>query len=381
MKAAVLYAPGSPLAVEEVDLDPPRSGEVLVRLVASGICRSDLHIARGVHPAPLPIVLGHEGAGIVEALGEGVSHVRPGDHVVLSWLPYCGRCRWCRAGRPNLCGDLAWSDAGLMRDRSTRLHRGELRIHHNTSSTFAERTVVPAETAIPVDPSLPLAEVVLLGCAVLTGVGAVLSTARVRPGQSVAVIGCGGVGLSVVQGAAIAGADPIVAVDVAPSRLETARALGATHAVAAGAGAGAGAAAGSPRAGAAERIAGVRRAVREVVDGVDYVFEALGEVETIEMALALAGRGGTVVLIGLAPPSARVPIDPLTMTFEERTITGCLYGSCIPDRDIPKLLSLYRSGRLRLDAMIGGTCGLEGINDAFARIESGEGGRTIVVFG
>lgn len=373
MKAAVLHVSRSPLVVEEVDLDPPRAGEVLVRLAASGVCRSDLHIMRGVHPAPLPVVLGHEGAGVVEAVGPGVDRVRPGDHVVLTWLPYCGRCRWCRAGRPNLCGDLAWSDAGLMRDGTTRLHRGGLRIHHSTSSTFAERTVVAAETAIPVDPALPLAEIALLGCAVMTGVGAVLNTAHVGPGQSVAVIGCGGVGLSVVQGAAIAGADPIVALDVIAARLEAARALGATHAV------------GVERPGAerpgTERAEAADRAVRAIVPGgVDYAFEALGEAGTIELALRVAARGGTAVLIGLAPPAARVSIDPLTMTFEERTITGCLYGSCDPARDVPRLLDLYRSGRLRLGALVGATCGLEEINEAFARMERGEGGRTVILY-
>jgi Zn-dependent alcohol dehydrogenase len=289
-----------------------------------------------------------------------VDRVRPGDHVVLTWLPFCGRCRWCRAGRPNLCGDLAWSDAGFLRDGTTRLHRGDLRIHHSTASTYAEKTVVPAETAVLVDPSLPLAEVALLGCAVMTGVGAVLNTARVRPGQSVAVVGCGGVGLSVVQGAAVAGASPIVAVDTSPASLAAARALGATHAVPAGAAA---------------------RSLPDIVPGgADYVFEALGDAATIGLALSLAARGGTVVLIGLAPPSARVPIDPLAMTLEERTITGCLYGSCVPDRDVPRLIDLYRAGRLRLDALVGSTCGLDGINDAFARMERGEGGRTIIVY-
>ena len=362
MKAAVLYKRGGPLVVEEIDLDGPRSGEVLVRLAASGVCRSDLHLMRGVHPAPLPIVLGHEGAGVVEEVGEGVTHVRPGDHVVLSWLPHCGRCRFCAAGRPTLCTDLAWADAGLMRDGTTRLHRGDLRIHHNASSTFAEKTVVPAVSAIRIDPSLPISEAALLGCAVMTGIGAVLNTARVRPGSSVAVLGCGGVGLCIVQGAAIARAARIVAIDIQRGRLDRAGALGATDLIDTS---GADAAA----------------AVREVLpDGADYVFEALGESATIELATRITGRGGMTVLVGLAHPDTRIPFDPLQMTFEERTITGCLYGSCVPARDFPMLIDLYRSGSLRLDRLVGSTCRLEEINDAFERMERGEGARTLVLY-
>ncbi len=199
MRAAVLYEFGSPLRIEEVEVDPPGRGEVLVRLAASGVCHSDWHTAQCIHPSPLPVILGHEGAGVVEEVGEGVDAVAPGDHVVLSWLPYCGRCRWCTAGRPNLCDDLAWSDAGTMRDGGIRFHRGGRRIHHYTTSSFAERTVVPEQTVIPVDRSLPLAELALIGCAVMTCVGAVTNTAGVRPGQTVAVVGCGGVGLNVVQ--------------------------------------------------------------------------------------------------------------------------------------------------------------------------------------
>jgi S-(hydroxymethyl)glutathione dehydrogenase/alcohol dehydrogenase len=360
MKAAVLHEVGAPLVVEEIDIEPPRAGEVLVRLGASGVCRSDWHLARGVHATPLPVVLGHEGAGIVEAIGQGVTEVRPGDHVVLSWLPYCGRCRFCRDDRPVLCADLAWSEAGTMRDGTTRLRHGGGRVHHSTASTFAEKTVVPAQTAIPIDPSVPAAQAALVGCAVLTGFGAVRNTARVRAGRSVAVIGCGGVGLSIVQAAALAGAAPIVAVDAAPAKRALARDLGATEAVAAGDGEGA-----------------VRRALG---GGADYVFEAVGEPETIALALRLVGRGGTAVLVGLAPPAARTPIDPLSLVFEERTVTGCLYGSCVPPRDIPAVLDLARAGRLRLDRLVGATCGLEGINDAFERLARGDTARTVVLF-
>lgn len=361
MKAAVLYEYGEPLVVEEVELDRPREGEVLVRMAASGVCRSDLHTIKGVHPWALPVVMGHEGAGVVEEVGPGVGHVRPGDHVILSWLPYCGRCRFCSAGRPNLCEDLEWSIAGTMMDGTTRLHKDGQRIHHYNTSSFAERSVVPAQTAIPIDPSLPLVELALMGCAVMTGVGAVLNTARVRPGESVVVVGCGGVGLSAVQGAAIAGARPIVAVDAVAAKLDLACQLGATNGV------------DTSRGDAAA-------AVREILaGGADHVFEAIGQPETIGLALDLTGRGGQTVLVGLAAPDAGIPFDPLTLTFEERSIRGSWYGGCRPGVDFRLLLDLYGAGKLRLDPLIS-TCALEDVNEAFAAMEAGEVARSVIVF-
>jgi S-(hydroxymethyl)glutathione dehydrogenase/alcohol dehydrogenase len=361
VRAAVLYEFGAPLVVEQVELDPPRESEVLVRMAASGVCRSDLHTIKGIHPWALPVVMGHEGAGIVEQVGPGVAHVGPGDHVVLSWLPYCGSCRFCSVGRPNLCENLEWSIAGTMIDGTTRFHKEGRPIHHYNTSSFAEHSVVPAQTAISIDPSLPLIELALLGCAVMTGVGAVLNTARVRPGESAVVVGCGGVGLNAVQGAVIAGARPIVAVDAVPSKLELARELGATHAVDAS-------------------QDGVVGAVREIVGhGADHVFEAIGQPETIELALELVGRGGQAVLIGLAPPEARVPLDALTLTFEERVIRGSWYGGCRPGVDFALLIELYRAGRLRLDPLIS-TCPLDAVNDAFAAMEAGGAARSVIVF-
>jgi S-(hydroxymethyl)glutathione dehydrogenase / alcohol dehydrogenase len=366
MRAAVLYEFGSPLRIEEVEIDPPGRGEVLVRLAASGVCHSDWHTAQGIHPSPLPVILGHEGAGVVEEVGEGVDAVAPGDHVVLSWLPYCGRCRWCTAGRPNLCDDLAWSDAGTMRDGGIRFHRGGRRIHHYTTSSFAERTVVPEQTVIPVDRSLPLAELALIGCAVMTGVGAVTNTAGVRPGQTVAVVGCGGVGLNVVQGAAIAGASVIVALDVLDSKLQLARELGATHAV---------------NTTGASRPGEVRSQIEQIVPGgVDHSFEALGRPSTIELAVELIGKAGTAVLVGMAPPEARISIDALTITCQERAVKGCWYGSCRPPVDVPALVELYRSGRLRLDPLVSATCTLDEVNEAFRRMQDGEVARTVIVY-
>jgi len=362
VKAAVLYEIGKPLVVEEVELDAPRAGELRVRLAASGVCRSDWHIIQGVHDTPLPVVLGHEGAGWVEEVGPGVEHVRPGDAVVLTWLPHCGRCAQCRVGRPTQCNEVGWSDLGLMRDGTTRLHRGDRRIHHNTSSTFAEQTVVPAETAIPLDPSIDLREAALLGCAVMTGVGAVRQTAGVAPGQSVAVVGCGGVGLSALQGAAIAQASPIVALDVVPAKLELARRMGATHVV------------------DASRPDALECARAILPAGADCVIEALGHAATLELAVRLSARGGKTVLVGLAAPDTRLSLEALDLVFEERSIVGCMYGSCVPSRDYPELFELIREGRLRVGELVETTCALEAINEAFARMARGEGARTIIAY-
>lgn len=361
--AAVLYGFGEPLVVEEINVDPPRYGEVSVRMGASGVCHSDLHTAQGIHPASLPVILGHEGAGIVEDVGDGVEHLSVGDHVILSWLPYCGRCRFCASGRPALCAALAWSDAGTMRDGTTRFHRGDVPLRHYTASSFAELTVVPAQTAIPVDRSLPFTELALLGCAVMTGTGAVLNTAAVRPGETVAVVGCGGVGLSIVQGARIAGARTIVALDQVDWKLDLARHLGASDTI--------NVASTDARAGLDEISPG----------GVDYSFEAIGRPETIEMALGLVARGGTAVLVGMAPPDARVPLDCLTLTVEERSIIGSWYGSCRPPTDFDRLIGFYQRGQIDVTSMITRTCRLEDVNEAFAAMQRGEVARTVIDYG
>ncbi len=362
MRAAVLYAFGEPLRIEELEVDPPKAGEVLVRMAASGVCRSDWHTARGVHPHALPIVLGHEGAGVVEAVGEGVTGLEPGNHVVCSWLPYCGACRRCLAGRPVLCEHQRVFDEGYLADGTTRFHKGDVSIRHNVPSSFAERSVVPARTAIKVDRSLPLEQVALLGCAVATGVGAVLNTARVRPGESVVVIGCGGVGLSVIQGARIAGAAPIVAVDVVSSKLELAARVGATDTILSD--------------------ANVEGAIGEAIDGgADHAFEALGRPETIALAFRVLSPGGTAVLVGMAPSEARVPLDALTLTVQERTVTGSWYGSIVPPRDLPMLADLLGRGELQLEPMIARTCSLDQIGEALAAFERGEDARWVIVHG
>jgi S-(hydroxymethyl)glutathione dehydrogenase/alcohol dehydrogenase len=359
--AAVMAQVGAPLDVREISVDAPHAGEVLVRMAASGVCHSDLHTLDGVQPFPLPVVLGHEGAGVVEAVGPDVTGLQAGDHVMLSWVPYCGRCRMCAQGRPNLCEDLAWSDAGTMMDGTVRFHAGATRVHHYTVSTFSGRSVVPAQSCIPVAGDLPLTELALMGCAVMTGFGAVFNTAGVRPGDRVAVIGCGGVGLNVIQAAAIAGATTIIAVDVSREALALAESLGATATVCAS---------------GAEAEAAIRR---HGGGAVDCAFEALGRRDTIELALGVTGRGGQTVLIGMAAPGVPASIDPLSITLEERVVRGCWYGSCRPPVDFPVLVDLYRAGRIRLAAMTE-PIRLQDVNAAFDALRSGRAGRSVIVF-
>ena len=336
MRAAVLWDVDD-LRVEDLDLDPPKPGEVAIRMAASGVCRSDYHSVHGIHRHAMPIVLGHEGSAVVEELGEGVTGLKPGDHVVCSWLPYCGSCRRCTAGRPVVCERLSVFDEGFLADGTTRFSHGETRIHHNVPSSFAERSVVPANTVFPVDPALPLEQVALLGCAVMTGVGAVLNTAKVRPGDSVLVI-----------------ASPIVAVDVVEAKLELAKELGATETVLAG---------------------------RDPVpDGFDYAIECLGRTETIEQAMRAVGPGGTTVLVGMAAPDARAPLDALRTTTKELTVVGSWYGSVVPPRDLPLLAHLLSFGELRLEPMIARTIRLDQIHDALARFEAGEETRSVIVY-
>jgi S-(hydroxymethyl)glutathione dehydrogenase/alcohol dehydrogenase len=359
-RAAVLHEFGSPLVIEELALDPPRAGEIQVRIAATGVCHSDLDTVKGLDPSPLPLVLGHEGAGVVEDVGDGVVGLRPGDHVVLSWLPYCGRCRRCIAGRPNICEDLGWFDAGTMRDGTTRFHLDGRSVYHHAPASFAERSIVPAETAIRLDRSMPLEEAAMIGCAVMTGVGAVLNTAKVRPAESAVVIGCGGVGLNVLQGLRIAAASPVIAVDVVDEKLALARQLGATDTWNASEG-------------------DVATHVREILpDGADHVFEALGGPTTIEVAFGLVASGGNAVVVGLAPEGTTVPIEAYALTSGDRSLLGSWYGACVPPRDFPTLLRLYRSGRLELEPLIGATCALDDINEGLARIERREVGRTVI---
>jgi Zn-dependent alcohol dehydrogenase len=364
IRAAVLREPGSPVATETVELEPPRDGEVFVRVAAAGVCRSDLHFADGALGAGRwPMVLGHEGAGVVEEVGPGVTHVAPGDRVAFCFVPSCGACRFCRAGRPNLCGPAGKSSlTGTLLDGTSRLSSedGTPLQHCLLTSCFAERVVVAAAGAIPLPESVPLWQAALLGCGVITGVGAVRNTARVRIGESVCVVGCGGVGLQVVAGARLAGASPIVAVDRDPAKLELALARGATHAV-------------------DSSSSNPRREVRRLTDGgADYAFEVVGLAETIRMAWDALRPGGTAVVVGLAAKGVEVSL-PAIEFLSEKSILGCYYGSANVSVELPELVRLVAEGRLELADVVSHFTDLDGVEAALERLRTGEGARTIVV--
>jgi len=361
IRAAVLHEPGR-LAIEDVDLDPPRAGEVLVRVVAAGVCRSDLHFVDGVlGDRRWPMVLGHEGAGVVEAVGDGVEHVVSGDRVVFCFVPSCGACAQCRAGRSNLCAPAAErSFAGVLMDGTSRLRLtdGTVLQHGLMTACFAERTVVMAAGAVPISDTLPLWQAALLGCGVVTGIGAVRNAARVRIGESVCVVGCGGVGLHVVAGARLAGAGRIVAVDRDPLKLELALRRGATDAVDASAGA---------------------RAVRKLTGGgVDHAFEVVGRPETIRFAWDVLRPGATAIVVGVAPRGVEVSLPALEF-LSEKTIRGCYYGSADVAAELPAIARLVAGGRLELAEVVSHFAELDGIGEAFDRLRAGEGARTIVV--
>ena len=364
VRAAVFSGAGRPIRVTEVELAPPGPGEVEVAIAAAGVCHSDLHIVLGDWPHPVPVVLGHEGSGIVAAVGAGVTSLSPGDHVVLSWMPACGRCRSCRRGRPAQCQLAAEvvAPGGVLHDGTSRLQiDGETGYHYLGVSSFAERAVLPESGAIRVRQDAPLELVALVGCAVATGVGAVRNTAGVPPGATVAVIGCGGVGLSCVQGARLAGASRIVAVDVVPDKLTVARRLGATDVMPAD---------GRP----------VVTALRALVpEGLDYVFDAIGKIETTEQAIAALGLGGSAVIVGLPPSGRQARFDPLALAEADQRILGCNYGSITPQRDIPQLVDEVMSGDLDLESMVSARRPLAEAAEALADLRSGRVLRQLLI--
>ena len=362
IQAAVLTYPGRPLEVDDLELEPPHEGEVLVRLAASGICRSDLSYIDGKWPVPLPIVLGHEGAGVVEDVGPGVDPDRVGQSVVLTFAPACGRCRFCLEGRANLCTTAAAGlDTGTLHDGTTRLRRRGRPVHHLAFvSSFATHAVVPATAALAVDERLDLTTGCLLGCGVTTGVLSVTKLAAARPGDAVAVFGCGGVGLSAVQGARMVSASPIIAVDPLPAKREMAQRLGATHTV-------------DPSAGPPSD------AVRGIVPGgVDLAVEALGRPEVAEQAFASVRDGGTTVLIGQPPMGVKAGVDVYDATQFEHRILGSNMGGAVPALDIPRLARLQAEGLLDVASLVTHRFGLENINEAVAMTASGEAGRVVI---
>jgi alcohol dehydrogenase len=357
------FAATRPLAIEEVVLAPPARGEVLVRIAAAGLCHSDLSVINGDRPRPTPMALGHEAAGVVEAIGEGVDDLVPGDHVVSVFMPSCGHCLPCAEGRPALCEPGARANtSGELLTGGRRLACDGIAVHHHLGvSAFAERAVVSRRSLVRIDPDIPLVEAALFGCAVLTGVGAVVNTARMPLGASAVVVGLGGVGLAALLGARAAGAGPLIAVDIAPDKLALAADLGAT--VVDG------------------RDADCVAQVAALTGGgADFVFEMAGVLPALRSALAMTRRGGTTVTAGLPAPGTELPVDIVRLVGEERTLKGSYMGSCVPARDIPRYIRLYREGRLPVDRLLGATLTLDEINEGFDRLHDGGAVRQIVRF-
>jgi Zn-dependent alcohol dehydrogenase len=351
------------MSVEEVELDAPGPGEVEVRLAASGVCHSDWNVVTGATANPFPTVLGHEGAGVVESVGEGVDTMSEGDHLILSWLPACGRCFYCSRGRQVLC-DVAMEDMfrGTLPGGTLRLSQnGDHLFHYSYLSAFAERCIVPEGCCVPIRKDASLDVAALVGCAVMTGYGAAVTRARIGPGETIAIFGAGGVGLSAIMGSVLAGARAIVAVDPFPFRRETALGLGATHAVDPG----------------SEDVVSI---LRELTDGrgADAAIDSAGVPWVLAHAYASVRRGGTVVAVGLPPEGTVAELPASDLAREEKIITGSFYGSCSPQIDMPIVLDLYMDGSLPLDRLISRAYPLAEINEAFAAMNAGEVARAVI---
>ena len=361
MKAVVCHELNK-ISVEEVTIDPPKAGEVGVRMVATGVCHSDLSVINGTIPVMLPCVLGHEGAGVVETVGEGVTNVAPGDHIITSFVPNCGECFHCLRGEAFLC--TALPPTGRQLDGTTRLRIGDRELGAFTGlGNMAERIVCPAISVVKIDPEVPLKTAALVGCGVTTGVGAAINTAKVAPGSRVAVFGCGGVGLSVIQGARIAGADRIIAVDLAANKLEMATRFGATDTVEAGNG--------DPVAAIKELTGGI---------GVDYAFEAIGVPAVVQQAYMATRRGGHTVVVGVGKVIEQISFNALLLSLEGKTIHGCMFGSANPRVDFPTLLDLSARGKLDLDGMVTNTYTIDEAPQAFEDLEKGINARGVILF-
>ncbi|AMP04608.1 alcohol dehydrogenase catalytic domain-containing protein [Collimonas pratensis] len=359
------YRQSRPLAIEELELAPPGRDEVLVRIRAAGLCHSDLSVINGDRPRPLPMALGHEAAGEVVQLGDGVTDLQTGDHVALVFVPSCGHCMPCCEGRPALCEPGAQANGNgtlLSGARLLASAQGEAVNHHLGCSAFAEYAVVSRHSLVKIDPALPFDEAALFGCAVLTGVGAVVNTAQVRAGQSVAVVGLGGVGLAALLGALAAGAREVIAIDLAADKRQLATRLGATMAF---------------DGGAPDCVEAVREATG---GGADHVFEFAGSVRAFETAYRITRRGGTTTTAGLPPAAAQFGLPMVNLVAEERTVKGSYIGSCVPLRDLARYIGLYRGGRLPVNLLLSHRLRLEDINEGFDRLHSGEAVRQVIVF-
>jgi len=359
MKAAIFHGPQQPLTIEQVDIDKPGPREIVVRTVATGVCHSDLHFVDGLYPYPAPAILGHEAAGIVEEVGEQVTYVKPGDHVIACLSVFCGHCEDCLSGRPNLCQspDTKRSPS----DPPKFTWNGKPVFQFLNVSSYAEYMLLHENAVVKIREDMPLDRAALIGCGVMTGVGAVLNTARVEPGSSVAVWGCGGVGLAAIQGARIAGANQIIAVDMVESKLATARELGATHVV--------DASAGDP----------VQKVIELTNGGAEYTFEAIGNKRAAEQCFEALRRGGTATIIGMIPVGQKIELDGPAFLSEKR-IQGSNMGSNRFRKDMPRYVEFYLQGRLKLDEMITRTGSLEDVNEAFRAMKAGEVARTVLKF-
>jgi alcohol dehydrogenase len=362
MGAPAPYAQSKPLKIETIELDPPGPGEILVKIAAAGLCHSDLSVIEGNRPRPMPMALGHEAAGVVEEVGPGVDDLRKGDHVVMVFVPSCGHCLPCSEGRPALCEPgAAANGAGTLLSGGKRLHRNGQDINHHLGvSGFAEYATISRRSCVKVDRELPLDEAALFGCAVLTGVGAVINTAKVPAGTTVAVVGLGGVGLSSILGAVASGASRVVAVDLSDEKLGLARQLGATDTF---------------NAGSPDAANEIREAVK---GGVEYAFEMAGSVRALDLAYKITRRGGTTVTAGLPPPSHTLALSPVNLVAEERTLKGSYIGTCVPVRDLPRYVDLYRRGKLPVDRLMSKHLRLEEINEGFDLLAQGKVVRQVV---
>jgi len=363
-KAAVVYEHDKPVTIDTLTLDDPKPGEVLLRMAAAGVCHSDISVINGTIYYNPPVVLGHEGAGIVERVGEGVTYVQPGDHVILSFVTYCGECDMCQTDLVCLCNNYE-TRMGHLLDDTCRLHnQAGLDIPQMSRiGTMSELSVVPENSLIKIDPDYPLDRAALVGCGVTTGVGAVLKTAEVEPGSSVVVVGAGGVGLNVIQGALIADAAQIIAVDLMESKLEYATQFGATHTI---------------NGSDVDAIEAVQELTKGI--GADYVFEAIGNSRAMEQCFAMARPGGAAVIVGIARDDDPISIPPQTLTRREKRLLGSYYGSSNPRVDMPHYLKLYDEGKLKLDELITERYKLEEVNQAFADMKSGKNARGMILF-
>lgn len=359
MKAAVCHAFGEPLVVEDLEIDAPRAGQVAVRLAACAICHSDIAFMEGAWGGGLPAVYGHEAAGVVEGVGPGVAGVAPGDHVVVTLVRSCGQCPYCRRGEQVLCDEnFPSGDPGPLRGGA-----GERIVQGLRTGAFAQSVVVAASQVVPIPADVPFASACLLACGVITGFGAVTNTAKVAAGSSVVVIGTGGVGLNSVQAAAIAGARPVIAMDLSDAKLAAAERFGASHAVNPG----------------REDARGAVRALT-AGQGADHVFVTVGVKTAIEQGLGLLRRGGQLIVVGMPPSGVTTAYDPLTLANDELRILGSKMGSSRPREDVPRLVELYKAGRLKLDELVTGRYPLERINEAVAATKGGQALRSVVTF-